>query len=205
MIAAIEQAMLARIAAGNAAGRAGAALRTVASFAGSGAGALGDLAQLKAQFPAVWLFYAGERRPVRLADDAFQHEVVFTVVTAVEQRRSDPAGRLGAADVGDAGVYTILEAVRGLLTGQTFGLAIDPLAPGRVTPVLTRDNMAVYAHDYHTTYESSAETAADVAALNDFGLVHIDYDVPAGVTAVPPLPAAAADARDDIVLQEDLN
>jgi len=66
VITAIEQAILARVAAGNAAGRAGASLRTVVSFAGSGAGALNDLAQLKAQFPAVWLFYAGEPKPARL-------------------------------------------------------------------------------------------------------------------------------------------
>ncbi|VUX47857.1 conserved hypothetical protein [Candidatus Defluviicoccus seviourii] len=202
MISAIEQAILARVAAGNAAGRAGASLRTVASFAGSGAGALNDLAQLKAQFPAVWLFYAGEPKPARLADDAYRHEPVFTVVVAVEQRRGEPAGRLGGG-VADAGAYDILEAVRALLIGQTFGLAIDPLAPGRVTPVLTRDNMTVYAHDFHTTYESTAERDADVAALDELGLVHIDYDVPAGVAAAPPLPTTAADVRDDVVLQEE--
>ncbi len=203
MIAAIEQAMLARIAAGNAAARAGAALRTVASFAGSGAGALADLAQLKAQFPAVWLFYAGEPRPSRLADDVYRHEAVFTVVVAVEQRRATPAGRLGAGGEADteAGVYSILDAVRALLVGQTFSLAIDPVAPGRVTPILNRDNMAVYAHDFHTGYESAADAAADVAALDDFATVHLDHDIAAGVVAAPPLPAAAADVRDDITLE----
>lgn len=198
MIAAIESAIVARIQFASDAGTLGYRFRKVASYGGEFDEE--GLKQLVKDYPAAWTVFGGEPRPEHLGQETYRHRPGFAVIVAARSLRNEEATRRGAA--GDVGTYQLVKDVRALLIGQTLALDIHPLSPGAVRSLFNgslRDRkLSLYGVEFHTAYDS-AMAAAD-AAIDDFTAFHADWDIPAGETVAPPLPAADADARDDVTL-----
>jgi len=199
MIGAIEQAIVDRITAANgSAGALGYGLRKIASY---GNELDVNINSLVRQFPAAWVTFGGEGRPRQRGGKVWIHEPVFAVVVAAKNRRNEEAARRGAG--GKPGSYQIAEDIRGLLVGQTLGLAIDPLAPGRIRSLANRAmqgaSASIYAVELHTAYES--EQAAPAENIGSFTTFHVDYDIPPIGNAAPPPPAAENDAEDNQTLE----
>ncbi len=199
MIAAIEQAIIDRIK--DAAGVTkplGYALAAVESYGGEFDTEL-TLTNTINSFPGVWVVMSGLDRPTDLGD-VLRQPITFTLFIATKNRRNEKARRHGA--VGDVGSYQLLEDVRALLKGQTLGLDIDPLKPGRVRSIfngqLNALAISLYAADFTTAWVEDVTEPVAEADLPEFLRAHADWDLPPLGNVSTPLPAAQADATDDI-------
>lgn len=192
MIGPIEAAMIARVKAASDTGLLGYAFGDVGSFAGD----IAALPEARFRMPAVWIFYSSEPRPERLMKREFKRQPVFSALVAVEATRSEYAARTGAGT--EVGAYQILDDVRALLAGQTFGLDMEPLQPGRVVRLAQTDQVVFYALEFHAQFD---DYSLDDISLDDFLRFHVDYDVPPTGDVSPPLPAADAEAADDVTLE----
>ncbi|HAJ17353.1 MAG TPA: hypothetical protein DCL57_04520, partial [Microbacterium sp.] len=90
-----------------------------------------------------------------------------------------------------------------LLAGQTFGLDIEELEPGRVQPLVNarvhEQHLSILTLDLHTSYQTTQRGVSD---LDDFVTFHADWDLPP-IDLVPPLPVADPDAADTVALHGD--
>lgn len=197
MIGAIENAIVSRIAAASQSGALGYQLRTVKSYAGDLEPDL--LAEVIRQFPAVWVLYAGEAAPREImADTAWRYAPRFSVYVGARNLRNEAASRQGAAGT-EIGSYQILEDVRRLLAGHRLGLPIGPLVPGAVRSALQSRDISIYGLSVETLFDEDA-LALPSERLGEFLHLHMDWDAPPHGNVAPPLPAAEADARDDVFL-----
>lgn len=198
MIGVIEQAIIDKITAANgSAGALGYQIRKIGSYGNE----LDDnIRSLVKQFPAAWVTFGGEGKPRQRGGKVWIHEPVFAVIVAAKNRRNEEAARRGAD--GKPGSYQIAEDIRGLLAGQDLGIAIDPLAPGRIRSLVNRamqgGSASIYAIEFHTAYES--EQAAATENIGSFETFHVDYDLPPHGNVVAPPPAAENDAEDSQTL-----
>lgn len=159
MIAAIEDAILARIAAvaGSGEGKLGYPIPTIRSYGAE----LDELVKTTViTYPAVFVALSGDDL-VHDQGDTQIRKAEYSVIVAARSLRNEQARRHGAA--GEIGAYQLLLDCRGLLNGQTFGLRIDPLAVTKIQAlhhgVLRGQPVAVYAMDLFTAYV--APVAAD--------------------------------------------
>jgi phage gp37-like protein len=202
MIAAVENAIAARIQAAAEGGALGYPLRTVAVYAGEFDDGLRSVARA---FPAVWVALRALGRGEAVAGDGWKIPATFAVFVGTTNRRNQKARRHGAA--GDVGSLQLVKDVRALLLGSRLGLEIDPIAPGPVTGLVNAvvDGIAasVYACEFATGWiETAAGDVAD-ADLDDFETFHADWDIPPLGNVAAPLPAEAADASDTVTLATD--
>lgn len=159
MIAAIEDAMIARIkAAYSTAPGFGYALKEIVSYGGE---LDEDLAQVVRRFPAVWVTFAGcgKSKPVGTSGKKWKTPVTFAVMVGARNVRDERSTRQGmsvAGEVREVGVYQLVRDVSLLLLNHDLGLAISPLTPGAVRTLYnTRLNgqaLAVLAREWHTEF-----------------------------------------------------
>jgi phage gp37-like protein len=75
------------------------------------------------------------------------------------------------------GVYPILEAIVGILVGQTLGLTIKPLAPIAFRNVtdqaLQNDGLAAYSVTFETSYTIAQMDDEEAVALLEIGLNYL--------------------------------
>lgn len=198
MIGAIEQAIVDRIEAASTGGTLGYRFKNVASY---GNEFDDDIKNVITQFPAAWVTFGGEPRPTERGGDTWFHEPVFVVLVGQRNRRNEEAARRGAA--GKPGSYQMLEDIRGLLIGQTLGLEINRVLPGRTRSVLNGAPQgaaaSIYAMEFHTGYVS--EQPAPAVNIGSFKTFHVDWDIPPHGNVVAPPPAAENDAEDSVILE----
>lgn len=159
MIAAIEDAMIARIvAAASATPGLGYKLPTVESYGGEFDG---DLAAVVRKFPAVWVTFAGCRASTRTNTQGNKWRTPATFVTMCGSRnvrgeRSTRQGLTVGGVIKEVGVYQILKDVGLLLAGSDLGLAITPLKPGAIRTLyntkLNGQGLAVFAREWHCEF-----------------------------------------------------
>jgi phage gp37-like protein len=188
MIAAIENAILARLKAAADAGVLGYAWKTLETYPEEWDQYLKDKSILRP--PAAWVTFAGWRR---IESDLFRPRLrlQFGVVVMAENQRNETATRHGGPVSAEPGSYQLAEDVCGLLAGQDLGLDMNALAIGDLHFVsrlaaLKERKVSMLA------LELSTEVAAELVEfptddLGDFETFHVNWDVPpfGGIDAAP--------------------
>ena len=214
MIAAIENAMLARFKAASDAGVLGYRFATLDSYP----------AEWDAYFreknpraPGAWVVFAGfaDGHPVGFGGTAVRAR--FGVVVMAENARNETAQRQGGPNPAEPGSYQLAEDVIGILAGQDLGLPIGSLEVHGLHFVRTQA-IAKERKISMLALELSSELLFDPTnngitpapeAIGDFATFHVDWDVPpfGGIDAAPGTPDvqlpddAHADAVDHVTLE----
>lgn len=159
MLAAIEDAIIARIKAAAAATPGlGYKLPTVESYGGE---LDDDLAAVVRKFPAVWVTFAGsgKSRPSSTARNKWLTPATFVVMVGARNVRGERATRKGLTVGGvikEVGVYQMLADISLLLINNDLGLAIGNLKPGATRTLfntkLNGQALAVFAREWHTEF-----------------------------------------------------
>jgi phage gp37-like protein len=182
MIAAIEDAMIARIAAAAAATPGlGYKLPIVESYGGE---LDDDLATVVRKFPAVWVTFAGCRASTKAntAGNKWRTSATFVTMCGSRNVRGERATRKGLTVGGvikEVGVYQILKDMGLLLAGSDLGLAITPLKPGAIRTLyntrLNGKGLAVFAREWHCEFIETQPREAIDPTSGDFLSVGINY------------------------------
>jgi len=117
-------------------------------------------AELSNRFPAAWVGLRSiNSNPAGTGRERHKAYARFLVTVADRQVRPDPAVS-AAPTPGSSGSYPLIYAVRRLLAGQDFGLAIQELQPGRVfIPrrfCLVPLTYPIYVCEFHTAWVDGA-------------------------------------------------
>jgi phage gp37-like protein len=210
MIAAIENAGLARLKAGEA--RLGYRWKTCETYPADWDAFLKEKRQANA--PGVWIGFAGGQRMFEETSGEIRVEASFGIVVFAQHRGNEQARRHGEVRQGVVGSYQLIEDAIGLLTRQTLGLDIAPIEFGRirhVRPVEALQSMkaSMIAADFKTNFLLPVLpedlNASDPVPFQTF---HANWDIPphGGIDAAPgthgiQLPDDAhADATDHLEL-----
>lgn len=147
----IEDAIIARLKTGL-----GRMVRNVERYAGElEPDALGDAIR---SFPAVWITFAGIPKTVRTSTSRTKQltHSEFVVMVGDRNIRSESAGRTGGASAPEVGAYSLVWAVRRLLSEQDLGLEISALEAGRVRTLyntrLQSGALAVFGCEFSTSW-----------------------------------------------------
>ncbi len=131
----------------------------------------------------------------------------FALILAAQNLRNEAASRHGGPDgQSEPGSYQLAEdAVRILsdnwLADDPAVRLIRPLSVAGIrliqrTEMMAKNNLSLMAVELRCTFPLGRFTGDD----EGFEQLHIDWDVPPIGNVAPPLPAARADARDDIAV-----
>lgn len=128
------------------------------------------LRRVVADFPAAWVVFTGERAVREIAPDAWSADGEFSVLVGAKLLSSEAAGREGRG--GEPGSYQLIDAVRRVLLGQSFGLDIAPLVPMPVraltNDVTAKSLLSVYIVPFRTRYTVEAVVDFDDFAIGTF-------------------------------------
>lgn len=159
MIAAIEDAIIARIkAAASAVPGLGYQLPTVESYGGE---LDDDLPSVVRKFPAVWVTFAGsgKSRAVATARNKWRTPATFAVMVGARNVRGERSTRQGVKVDGvlkEVGVYQMLDDISLLLINSDLGLPIEYFKPGATRTLfntkLNGQALAVFAREWHTEF-----------------------------------------------------
>lgn len=219
MIAAIENAMLARLraASGVGPGKLGYSFKFLDSYPADWDEYLKEKGEWSA--PAAWVVFAGCTKAMRTDSNAVRWPANFFLVVAAESGRNETARRHGGSVNGvpiaaEPGSYQLMIDAVALLAWSDLGLDIQPLSVGQARLVRTPDqlarrNVSMYAIELATEFEVPTvnDTADGAVPFTDF---HVNWDIPAfgNVDADPDqsgvqIPADdSADATDHVVLPQ---
>lgn len=195
MIGAIELAIKTKIE--SSAQRLGYRLKKVESYAGEFSDGLDR--HIK-DFPAVLIALANA--PLEKGYTSLhKFKAQFAIICCANNLRGEKDARHG--DGQTVGSYQLAQDMIRILTGQTLGLEIAPLAPKGIRAMINDradGRMAsVYAVDMDTSF--TIEIAEDAEALDDFETLHNNWDVTPHGNVELPLPADdTADVTDHITL-----
>lgn len=202
-IAAIENAILARLKAAGEQNVLGYRYRTLESYPEEFDAYLKNTIKSGTVFPAAWVVFGGWRRPVD-AGSSLQAEAVFMVVVAAKNLRNEKAQRHGAAAT-EVGSYQLLIDAAGLIHGQRLGLDIGALQLGpcrsvRPTETIRENQLSVFALEFSTQLPIEVGLGGS-GPIDDFTTFHANWDVPpfAEISAVPA--DDQADATDHLELE----
>lgn len=121
-----------------------------------------DLGIAIGNFPAAWVTFGGitKTEPTGTSRQKFKATGQFVVMVGDRNVRCEDAGRRGGAGPNEIGSYSLVYAVRRLLSGQDLDLPIDPLLPGRVRTLFNtraRDGaFSVFACEFQTAWIEAA-------------------------------------------------
>lgn len=200
-IAAVENAILARIEGAQTAGVLGYSYRTLESYPEDFDARLKEVIVGDRSFPAAWVVFGGWGRPVE-ATNALQAPAIFMVVVAAQNLRNEKATRHGvtpASGKAEIGAYQLLADIAALIHGQHLGLDIQPFKLGpcrsvRPTPTTER-KLSLFALEFSTLLPIEL-TRFPVREIGDFSTFEAAWDVvPFGEAALDP-----ADANDRLEL-----
>lgn len=128
--------------------------------------------------PACWVTFDQVHDVKRVGSRSLKVTATFEVLTA-QRALVENDRRLGAAGpAAGVGVYQLVEDNKLALVGQKLGLAIQPLTPGAIRPVMkgiaNRDAVAVYAQVFRTEWmETTPDPNASDTDLLDIGLNYL--------------------------------
>lgn len=158
------------------------------------------LARRAPQLPAVFVTYAGEGQAIGGLDgEWWQHPATMWVYCCARSLRREQVAASG--DVTMVGSLQLIADMRRLFIGRRLGLMISPISPLDVTLGLQSDVLSVVRLGLQVIYESQAQATLPDERPVPFWRMHMDYDLPPRTAVEGPLPAAAADARDDLYLE----
>lgn len=207
MIAAIENAILARFKAAADAGVLGYKFRTLETYPADWD------AYFRAKVPnapGAWAVFAGFGETTAVSGNGVMGTAKFGVVVMAENARNETAQRQGGPVPAEPGSYQLALDAIGMLVGQDLGLPIGSIEIHGLhfvrTQEIVRDRpVSLMALEISTTLVIRANApaiAADPAALADFSTFHVDWDVPPFGGVGPDLPDDAhADAVDHVTLE----
>ena len=201
MIGEIEQAIIDRIKAAQAADVLGYKLKTIGTWGGDNSD---DLRRLVKSFPAVWVIYAGET-PGRHTSRYQEYTARFNIVIAAQSLRNEKQARRGSS--GNVGSYQILQDVKSLILNSRLALDIQPVRPGRVTPLINEKSnehlASLYGLEVSVVYRE--DQVGETNSLDDFNTFHANWDLPefgnVGQDGIPD--DENADSTSHLTLQED--
>jgi phage gp37-like protein len=202
MIGAVENAMLARIAAASAAGVIAYRYVTMETWPK----AFDEyLSSEVVRYPACWATFAGAHRIERVARGRSRAHCAFGLVVAAQNLRNEAARRLGGS-ASEPGSYQMAEDAVRLLQDQTLGLDIDTFQAASILPVETSDipkikQMSLYAVSFETAlYYDTDAFPGDISPFNTF---HADWDPAPYGRVTGPLPDdGPASAVDHVTLEQ---
>lgn len=177
MIAQIEDAILARLAAAND-GRLGYKVATLETYGGEFDD---DIAQVVRKLPGIWVVYAGGGKPTPwgASKTLWKMPATFAVMVGARSVRSEPFSRRGltvGGHVKEPGAYHMLDDARRILLNQDFGLPIAHFEPGAVKTLynlkLNALALSVFAQEWHTAFIVKPEA---VEAIGPGGVVAADW------------------------------
>jgi len=219
VIAAIENAIIARLKAAGDAGVLGYQYRTLESYPADWDAYLREKV---IRAPAAWAVFAGMQRGETVGFGGLRAEAHFGLVVMAENARNETAQRHGGPSLAEPGSYQLAMDAIALLQGQDLGLPIDAIEVRgchvvRTMEIVKDRKVAMLALELVTSISIQAASTglpADTAApgaLGDFKTFHADWDVPpfGGIDADPAaegvqLPDDAhADAVDHVSLETD--
>lgn len=149
-----ENAIIARLRLGL-----GRMVKEVGSYGGELDGALEEAIR---RFPAAWVTFGGvsKTEPTSTSRQKFKATGQFVVMVGDRNVRSEAAGRHGGPGSGEIGSYSLVYAVRRLLSSQDLGLPIAELMPGRVRTLFNtqqeRQAFSVFACEFQTAWIEEA-------------------------------------------------
>lgn len=133
----------------------------------------------------------------------------FALVVAGQNLRNEQAARHGGPDAQvEPGSYQLATDAARILSGNWLEESGVPLVrPIMVaglrlvqrTPMMAQNNLSLVAVELRCTFPLGEWPRRDDG---DFARLHADWDVPPIGNVAAPLPAARADARDDIVVPQ---
>ena len=185
MIAAVEEAICARLRSAAELGILGYSLNTVETYGGQ----LDDMESLRRvahMLPACFVCCLGERLKDDMNGGRYRMEGRFAVIVAAKNAGNEQARRHGSP--GAVGTYQIRRDVRTLLSDQRLGLEIDYLVPEGTHPFFTVQTqglqVSILSVEFSTTWIEYGMEQANAATA---------YDPEAGLPAVitPEMFAAA--------------
>lgn len=114
--------------------------------------------------PATWVTFGGAQEYKRTGLRSMKVRGTFEVLCA-QRALVENAGRLNRPSSGsDVGVYALMEDNKLALVNQQLGLAIQPLTPGPIRPVMksmvNREAIVVYSQEFHTDWMEVFEQEA---------------------------------------------
>lgn len=213
MIAAIENAILARLRAASDADVLGYHYRTLETYPDDWDVYLKDDGKV-INAPAAWVTFAGWRR-IDGEDDWPKIRLMFGLVVMAENRRNETATRHGGPVPAEPGSYQLAWDACSLLTGQSLGLDIDGLKVGSLHVVarlaaLKERKVSMLAQELTTDIfvDGMPDWGAD--DIGEFRTFHANWDIPpfGGIDADPDAAGiqipddAHADATDHIELEQ---
>lgn len=180
MIAAIENAILARLRAASDADVLGYKYRTLETYPAEWDVYLKDKGPIAA--PAAWVTFAGWRRLPDSADQRPRVRLSFGLVVMAENARNETAQRHGGPIVSEPGSYQLAEDAAALLGGHSLGLDIGGLAIGSLNivgrlPAIKERPVSMLALEL-TSDVSASDGSFGEAALGDFETFHANWDIP---------------------------
>lgn len=203
MIAKIELAILESLRLAGESGRFPYVYRTLATYPENfNAYLKSATGQLRA--PAAWVVFLGISGGDDIGDDnGFMGEARFALVLAAQNLRDEQTTRHGTD--GEPGSYLLAQDAARLLSRNDLSdidadiemvrpLKIESVLPMERTDEIRTARLSLFAIALSCTVPFGQVPLAD----EPFDLLHIDWDIPAHGNVVPPLPAAVADARDDL-------
>jgi len=133
------------------------------------------------KLPATWVTFDSIAETKRISRREFMVTANFDVLCA-QRHLVENARRLNATQAADIGVYELLEDNKLLLANQKLGLAIQPLTPGAVRPVMKgqahRDAVAVYSQAFRTKWIETLPEGAE--SDDDWIRIGLDYLIKPG-------------------------
>lgn len=213
MIAAIENAILARAKAAADAGLLGYHWKLLETYPAK----WDDLFNAKVEFraPALWVGFTGLDAFIETGAGDVLTDAHFGVCVGAQNLRNETATRHGGASVAEPGSYQLMLDVIGLVVGQSLGLDIGRIKPVEESLVdlvgteLGKRNVSMRALHVKTQINIAA-LAVDDGDLAPFETFHANWDVPpfGSVDADPDAPGvqlpddAHADATDQVALPQ---
>lgn len=196
-IAAIEDAIKARIIAASESGELGYKLGAVATYDAE-FDDLDSLAQVVRVMPAVWVTLARCGKPERKGADKWLVPVTMGVMVGARNVRNHEAARRGSRV--EAGAYRLLDDMWDLLVGQDLGLRIKAFAPGETQLIFQRrvsaQGISVLGLELHTEFTRTGRATRLEGQAPELTAVGLNYYLKPGDDV--------ADATDVIKLaQED--
>ncbi|WP_165184717.1 phage protein Gp37 [Caulobacter soli] len=132
------------------------------------------------RYPAAWVTFASLRTLQQMKGGSAKVEASFAVIVAAENLRNERATRQGGSE-SEVGSYQMFQDAAGLLAGQTFGLPIEGLELGGVTPVTSptgSERLSLFKVALTTRFVFSPTMPAHVAELADFETFFVAWDLP---------------------------
>lgn len=198
MISQIEDGIIAHIKAAQDNGSLGYTLKKLGSYGGEFAE---GLKKAVIGFPAVLVIFGGATL-VEQSGSRMKYSARWMIMVAAKNLRNEAKARKGSGD--KVGSYQMAEDIINLIGNKRLGLDISYIRIEAIRSLANdlagQDLASVYGIELSTTFEM--DNSANPDDLDDFAILHNNWDLPPHGNVIPPLPSdETADATDHIEME----